>query len=63
MKKENKLRQISSKIDLVCLLLLAITFVNHFGNWLNPIMALVITAITFLLALSNLLISLKIRGK
>lgn len=59
--KENKLRQISSKINLVCLLLLAITLINDFGNWLNPIIALVIVALTFLLVLSNFLISLKIR--
>ena len=61
--KENKLRQISSKINLICLLLLAITFINDFGNWLNPIIALVITVFTFLLVLSNFLISLKTRRK
>lgn len=63
MKKENKLRQISSTINLVCLLLLAITFINDLGNWLDPLIALILTAITFLLALSNWLISLKIRRK
>lgn len=63
MKKANKIRQISSTINLVCLLLLAIILINDFGNWLNQAISLVITAVTFLLALSNWLISLKIRGK
>lgn len=59
MPKQTKVKQIGSLLDLICLFLLIVVISNTVFNWLKPLAAIGISALTFIVAMINLMITFK----
>lgn len=59
MPKQTKSRRIGSYLDLICLFLLIVVISNTVLNWLKPLVAIGVSALTFIVAMINLFITFK----
>lgn len=59
MPKQTKSRRIGSYLDLICLFLLIVVISNTVFNWLKPLVAIGVSALTFIVAMINLFITFK----